>query len=153
MVILFINQISRQRDFKYNIFTSKVLKHGNENITGSYICLNTSWFMMNNRNVRNFVFFSSLLNWIFLIYIWIVIPFPCFQANILLTPSPSLLYECSPPHPSCITALPKTITFTGGSVFAGQRASPSTGALTRLFIATYAVGAQDQSMYSLWVVA
>jgi len=31
---------------------------------------------------------------------------------------------------------------------AGPRASPSTGALIRLFIATYEVGAQGQSMYS-----
>jgi len=30
---------------------------------------------------------------------------------------------------------------------------PSTGALTRLLIATYEVGAQGQSMYSFWVVA
>jgi len=41
----------------------------------------------------------------------------------------------------------------GGPALAGPRASPSTGALTRLFIAIYAVGDQSQSMYSLWVVA
>jgi len=37
----------------------------------------------------------------------------------------------------------------GGSVLAGPRASPSTGALTRIFIATYGVRVQGQSMYSL----
>jgi len=55
----------------------------------------------------------------------------------------------STPHPPPITALPPTIMFTGGSVLAGPKASPSTGALTRLFIVTYEVGAQGQSMYSL----
>ncbi|EDM07188.1 rCG65918 [Rattus norvegicus] len=49
----------------------------------------------------------------------------------------STFKRCSLPHPPHITALPPTITFTGGSVLAGPRASPSTGALTRLFIATY----------------
>jgi len=48
---------------------------------------------------------------------------------------------------------PPTITFTGDLALAGPRASPSTGALTRLFTATYAVGAQGQSMYTLWVLA
>jgi len=62
---------------------------------------------------------------------------------------PPLLYWCFPPHPPPITAFPPTITFTGGSVLAGPRASPSTGALTRICIATYEVGAQGQSMYSL----
>jgi len=52
-----------------------------------------------------------------------------------------------------ITTLPPTITYTGGSVLAGPRASPFTGAFIRLFIATYEVGAQGQSMYSLRVVA
>jgi len=42
---------------------------------------------------------------------------------------------------------PPTIPYTGGSTLAGLRASPSTGAPTRLFIATYAVGAEGQSMY------
>jgi len=72
-----------------------------------------------------------------------------FPGKHLPTPPPPLLYSCSPPHPPPITALPPTIMFTGGSVLAGPRASPSTGALTRLFIATYDVGAQGQSMYSL----
>jgi len=58
---------------------------------------------------------------------------------------PPLLYGLPRPN----TTLPPTITFTGGSVLAGPRASPSTGALTRLFIATYEVGAQGQSKYSL----
>jgi len=49
-----------------------------------------------------------------------------------------------PPQQSCSLV---------GSVLVETRASPSTGALTRLFIATYEVGAQDQSMYSLRVVA
>jgi len=68
---------------------------------------------------------------------------------------PPLLYGCSHHHPHPITALSTTITFTGGSVLAGLRASPATGALalTRLIIATCEVGAQGQSMYSLWVVA
>jgi len=48
---------------------------------------------------------------------------------------------------------PPTIKITGGSVLAGPTASPSIGALTRLFIATYEVGAPGESMYSLWVVA
>jgi len=48
---------------------------------------------------------------------------------------------------------PPTIPFTEGLALAEPRASPSTGAPTRLFIATYAAGAQGQSMYSLWVVA
>jgi len=52
-----------------------------------------------------------------------------------------------------LPTLPPTIMITGGSVLAGPRASPSTGALARLFIATYEVGAQGQSMCSLWVVA
>jgi len=65
--------------------------------------------------------------------------------------SPSIWVFPSPSYP--ITALPPTITFTGGSVLAGPRASPSTGSLTRLFIVTYEVGVQGQSMYSLWVVA
>jgi len=64
------------------------------------------------------------------------------------SPSPTLLYGCSTPHPPPITILPPTIPFTGGSVLAGPMASPSSGALTRLFIATYAVGAQGQFMYS-----
>jgi len=97
--------------------------------------------------------FLSLLTWVFLIYILIVIPLPGFRANIPLHPTPPLVYRCSPPHPPSITALLPTITFTGGSVLAGPRASPSTGDLTRIFIATYEVGAQGQSMYSLWVVA
>jgi len=100
-----------------------------------------------------FLFFLSLLTWVFLLYISIVIPFPGFRANIPLAPPPPLVYGCSPPHPPPITDFPTTITFTGGSVLAGPRASPSTGALTRLFIATHEVGAQGQSMYSLWVVA
>jgi len=37
------------------------------------------------------LFFSSLLTWVFLIYISIVIPFPGFQANIPLTPPLPLL--------------------------------------------------------------
>jgi len=56
-------------------------------------------------------------------------PYPC--------PSPSIC--ASPSHPPHITTLPSTITFTEDSVLAGPRASPSTGALTRLFIATYEV--------------
>jgi len=98
-------------------------------------------------------FFLSLLTGVFLIYISIAIPFPSFWANIPLTPAPPPLYCCSPPHPPPIVALPPTITLTGVSVLAEPRASPSTGALTRRFIATYKVGAQGQSMYSLWLVA
>jgi len=82
-------------------------------------------------------------------YILSVIPFPCFQAKVPLTPLPPLLYGCSPPHPPPIATLPPTIMFTGGSLFAGPRASPSTGDLTRIFIATYEVRVQGQSMYSL----
>jgi len=52
--------------------------------------------------------------------------------------------------PSC--PLPKK-PVTGVPALAEPRASPSTGALTRLFIATYAVEAQVQSMYRLWVEA
>jgi len=100
-----------------------------------------------------FNFFSSLLTWVFLIYISIVIPFPDFWAHIPLAPAPPVLYRCSPPHLPPITALAPPIKFTGGSVLAGPRASTSTGAFTRLFIPTYGVGAQGQSMYSLWVVA
>jgi len=66
-------------------------------------------------------------------------PFP-------LTLPPPLIYGCYPAHPPPITALPARIPFTGGPALAGPRASPSTGALTRLFIATYAVGAQGQSL-------
>jgi len=100
-------------------------------------------------------FFSpSLLNWLFLIYISNVIPFPSFQANIPLTPLTPLLFGCSPSHPPPHYCPPPTIPFTGGPALTGPRASsPSTGANTRLFIATYAAEAQDQFMYSLWVVA
>jgi len=83
--------------------------------------------------------FSSLLTWVFLIYISIVIPFPSFRANIPLN-LPLPFYMCVPlpilPHycPSPNNHV------TGGLVLAGPRASPSTDALTRLFIVTYAVG-------------
>jgi len=50
-----------------------------------------------------------------------------------------------------ITASP-TIPYTEGPTLAGPRASISTGAPTRLLSATYAIGAQGQSMYSLWIV-
>jgi len=93
--------------------------------------------------------FFFLLTWVFLIYISSVIPFPSFRANIPLIPPPPLLYGCSLPHPPPIAALSPTIQFTGGSVLAGPRASPSTGALTRIFITTYEVRVQGQSMYSL----
>jgi len=111
-----------------------------------------------------FLFFSSLLASVFLIYISFsfifinlsisYLHFNCyspssFQANIPLPPPPPLPYGCFPPHPPPITTLPPTITFTGGSVLEGPRASPSTGALTRIFIATYEVRVQGQSMYSL----
>jgi len=99
----------------------------------------------------SFFLSQSLLTWVFLIYISIVIPFPSFWANIPLTSPTPLLYGCSPPHLPPITALSPTITLTGGSVLARPRTSSSTGALTRLFIATYVVGAQGQSVYSLWV--
>jgi len=69
------------------------------------------------------------------------------------TPPSPLRYGCSPLHPPPITTLPPTITFTGDTVLAGPRAFPSTGALTRIFIATYEVRVQGQSMHSLWVVA
>jgi len=94
-----------------------------------------------------FIFFS--LTWVFLIYISNVIPFPSFWANIPLILPPPLPYGCSPPHPPPIAALHPTIMFTADSVLAGPRASPSTGALTRIFIATYEVIVQGQSMYSL----
>jgi len=90
------------------------------------------------------LFPPSLLNWVFLIYISNVIPFPKGRGK---------GYGYSPTQPPPITALPPRIPFTGVPAFAGPRASPSTGALTRLFIVTYAVGAQGQSMDSLWVVA
>jgi len=84
---------------------------------------------------------------VFLIYISIVIPFPSFQTNISpsrwVFPSPHSPHYCPPPN--------NTVHW--GPALAGPRASPSNGALTRLFIATYAVGAQGQSLYSLWVVA
>jgi len=70
-----------------------------------------------------FLFFSpSLLNWVFLIYISIVITFLGFQANIPLTPLP---FSMGVPllNPPPITTLPPTIPFTGGSVLAGPRAS------------------------------
>jgi len=119
---------------------------------GTKFCLyiRSYWPLMAARRcVVSFLFcFSSLLTWVFLIYISIVIPFPGLPGQHFPNPSPSP----SPLHPPPITALPPTITFTGVSVLAGPRASPSTGALTRLFIATYEVAAQGQSMYSLWVV-
>jgi len=93
------------------------------------------------------LFFLSLLTWIFLIYILIVIPFPSFQANIPLTSLTPSLWGF-PPHPPPITALSPNITFTGASVLAGPRASPSTGALPRLLISTYEDGAQGQSLGS-----
>jgi len=68
------------------------------------------------------------------------------------SPSPYVWVFPSPSSPHYLPP-PSTIMFTGGSVLAGSRASPSTDALTRLFIATYEVGAQGQSMYSLWIVA
>jgi len=98
-------------------------------------------------------FFPPLLNWVFLIYISNVITFIGFRANIPLAPPPPILYGYSPASPPPITALSPRILFTRGPALAGPRASPSTGALTGLFIATYAVGAQGQSMYSLWIVA
>jgi len=61
-------------------------------------------------------------------------PSPSPSPSIWVFPSPSSSHYCPPP----------TILFIGGSVLAGPRASPSTGALTRLFIATYAVGAQKK---------
>jgi len=72
-------------------------------------------------------------------YISSVIPFPGFWANITLIPPLPLLYACSPPHPPPIAAFPPTITFTVGSVIAEPKSSPSTGYLTRIFIATYEV--------------
>jgi len=54
-------------------------------------------------------------------------------------PSPSSAHY-RPPHNSHVH---------WGSVLIGTRASPYTGALTRLFIANYEVRVQGQSMYSL----
>jgi len=51
------------------------------------------------------LFPPSLLTWVFLIYTSIVIPLLHFWANIPITPSPLLLYGCSPPNPPLITTL------------------------------------------------
>jgi len=108
-----------------------------------------------------FIFINLSIIYIFSIFINLSISYLHFDCYSLSgfpsqhppTPPTPLLYGCSPPHPPPITAFLPTITFTGSSVLAGPRASSSTGALTRLFIAAYEVGAQGQYMYSLWVVA
>jgi len=118
---------------------------------GSFVLFFTSIFI--NLGTSFFPFFFSL----FLIFSNLGISYLHFNCYSLFRfpcqhlpnpfPAPSIWVFCSPASP--ITTLPSTITFTGGSVLAGPRASPSTGAPTRLFIAAYAVGAQAQSMYSL----
>jgi len=102
--------------------------------------------MLVNSNLFFFIFINLSIS--YLHFDCYSLSFPGFQANVPLTSSPPLLYGCSPPHPPPITTLSPIITFAGGSVLAGPRASPSTGALTRLFMATYEVGAQGQSMGS-----
>jgi len=84
--------------------------------------------------------------------------FDCYNFSRFLgqhppNPSPSHSLWVFPSPPSPHYRPPHNNHVHWGSVLAGPRASPSTGALTRLFIATYAVGAQCQSMYNLWVVA
>jgi len=101
-----------------------------------------------------FLFFSIFIN-LSISYLHFDCYFPSqFQGQHLPKPSlsPSLWVFPSPSSPH-YRPPPPTITFTGGSVLAAPRASTSTGTLTRLFIATYEVGAQGQSMYSLWIVA
>jgi len=66
-------------------------------------------------------------------------------------PSPSLIRVLPTVH-SPSYHQPPTFPCTGDPTLKGPRASPFTGAPTRLFSATYAVGALGQSMYSLWVV-
>jgi len=82
----------------------------------------------------------------FFIYISNVITFPGFLS---VSPDPLPLPHMGIPHihPLYYTHIPCT----GGPTLAGPRASPSTGAPTRLFSATYAIGAMDQFMYSLSV--
>jgi len=69
-------------------------------------------------------------------------PNPSSSSSIWVFPSPFSPHYLTPRIP-----------LFKGPALAGPMASPSTDDLTRLFIATYAVGAQGQSMYSLWVVA
>jgi len=82
---------------------------------------------------------------VFLIYISIVIPLPAFRANITLNPPSPLLYVCSTPHLSPITALPPIIMFTGVSVLAGPRASPSTGDLLFFKFREYFISFRNQT--------
>jgi len=69
-------------------------------------------------------------------------PNPSSSPSLWVFPSPSFPHYHPPPNNHVHL----------GFSLGGPRASPSTGALTRIFIATYEVGAQGQSMYSLWVV-
>jgi len=108
--------------------------------------------------VTHFFFLYTSVFFIFINLGISYLHFDCYSLSLFpgqhpYNPFPILLYRCSPSHPPLITALTLTITFTGGSVLAEPRAFSSTGAFTRIFIDTYEVGAQGQSMYSLWVVA
>jgi len=75
-----------------------------------------------------------------------------FPGQIPLTPPTPLLYGCALPHPPPNYPPHPNNHIHWGFILSRTKGFPFTVALTRLFIATYAVGAQGQSMYSLWVV-